>query len=449
MTASTITADALRDLLRVSDDGLARLDRRVYTDAEIFEREMSHVWEKHWIFLAHESQLPKPNDFITAQIGRQPVILIRNRAGKLGAFINACTHRGAPLCRSAKGNAKLMACPYHGWTYDADGALVSVNEEATGAYPESFDKKALGLTPVAKLESYRGFVFASLNADVPSLAEHLGGAAVFIDLLVDQSTQGWEVLRGHSSYTYDGNWKLQAENGVDSYHAPTVHRNFTATIENRKRSASKGDKVAAMNVRHDREQMHGGFYDFGHGHLVIWRDWDNPQDRFNYADLPALTERLGAVKAQWAVGRLRNLFIFPNLMLMDQMSTQIRVIQPLSVGKTKVTGYPFAPTGEAPDKRRRRLRFYEDFFNPSGMATPDDLEVFNLSQKAFAGTASGWSDISRGARHQIEGADRFAEELGIRPVASGGWIEDEGLFVGMYRAWMARITAGLPETRHE
>jgi benzoate/toluate 1,2-dioxygenase alpha subunit len=139
------------------------------------------------------------------------------------------------------------------------------------------------------------------------------------------------------------------------------------------------------------------------------------------------------------VGRLRNLLIFPNLMIMDQMSTQLRVLRPLAVGRTEVTGVAFAPVGEAPDRRRRRLRFFEDFFNPSGMATPDDLEIFNRAQEAFAGERLSHSDISRGARHQIPGANLHAQELGIQPVSSGGWIHDEGLYVGMYRAWAEHL----------
>jgi benzoate/toluate 1,2-dioxygenase alpha subunit len=437
-----MTCPEIQNCLKVGADGLAKLDRRVYTHPDIFELEIQRLWEKTWVFLAHESQLPHSNDFITTQIGRQPVILARDREGKLGAFINACTHRGAKLLCASKGNAKVMTCPYHAWAFDTSGALISVNAEATGAYPPSFDKRLLGLARVARLESYRGFVFASLNADVMPLAEHLGDAAVFMDLVIDQSTSGWEVLKGHSSYTYEGNWKLQAENGVDGYHAPYVHGNFVATIENRKRSTSQGEKVKAMNVHHDPKQMNGGFFDLGHGHLLIWRDWDNPQDRFNYADLPELRQRLGDVKANWAVGRLRNLLVFPNLMLMDQMSTQIRVIRPLSAGKTEVTGYAIAPVGEAPDKRRQRLRFFEDFFNPSGMATPDDLEIFDRSQKGFGGEQCQWSDLSRGASNEVKGANRFADELGIHPKSSGGWIQDEGLFVGMYRAWVEQLSEG-------
>jgi benzoate/toluate 1,2-dioxygenase alpha subunit len=427
-------ASEIADCFQVGADGLARLDRRVYTDRDIFEREMKDLWAKTWIYIAHESQLPKPNDFVTGYIGRQPVILARDRNGELKGFINACSHRGAKLVGSAKGNARAWTCPYHAWSFDTGGTLISVNGEATGAYPPSFDKQELGLKVVPRIESYRGFVFACLDHGVVSLEAHLGDAATFIDLLVDQSAAGWEVLKGHSSYTYDGNWKLQAENSVDGYHAPFVHANFSATIANRKRSMSQGQKVG-MNLRHDPEKMDGGFFDLGRGHVAIWRDWDNPEDRFNYEDRDSIASRIGAVKARWAVGRLRNLFVFPNLMLMDQMSSQIRVLRPISVSKTEVTGYAIAPVGESRAKRWQRLRYFEDFFNPSGMATPDDLEIFNRSQAAFQDQDESWSDMSRGATTCVPGANAFAEELGIKPMVSGGWIQDEGPFLGIYRAW--------------
>jgi benzoate/toluate 1,2-dioxygenase alpha subunit len=423
----------IRDCLRVSADGLASLDRRIYTDPELFELEMERVWHRNWVYVAHESQLPKPGDYVTTHIGRQPVIVLRDTQGELRTFINACPHRGSQLLCESKGSVRNIVCPYHAWSFNTRGDLLAISSESVGAYPPSLDKSKLGLKPVPRVQSYRGFIFGSLDQDVCSLQEHLGGAGTFIDLLADQSTTGWEVLKGRSVYTYEGNWKLQAENAVDGYHAPTVHGNFSAAVENRRRS--NGGAGTAMSVRHDPKAMNGGYFDFGRGHVAIWRDWDNPQDRFNYEELPRLRERMGEVRARWAVGRLRNLLVYPNLMIMDQMSTQLRVIRPLAVGRTEVSGVAFAPVGEVPEQRRRRLRFFEDFFNPSGMATPDDLEIFNRSQQAFAGERLRHSDISRGATHQVQGANAFAQELGINPVSSGAWIHDEGIYVGMYRAW--------------
>ncbi len=440
---SSLSAGVLRDCLRVSEDGLARLDRRVYTDPEIFELEMKWIWERQWVFVTHESQLPGPGHYVTAQIGRQPVVAMKNKAGEIGVFINACTHRGTKLCRLTKGHAKLISCPYHGWTYDTGGKLIALKEEAHGAYPPSFDKQALGLARVPCVESYRGFLFASLNPEAPPLREHLGDAVVFIDLLVDQAEHGWELLKGNCSYTYAGNWKLQAENGVDSYHATTVHANFSETMAHRRRNGSERGKT--MELDHVPVASDGGFFDLGHGHVMIWRDWTNPQDRFNYAERAGIARRMGELRMKWAVTRLRNVLIYPNLLLMDQMSTQVRTIQPISVNKTKVTGYALAPIGEPREQRRHRLRVYEDFFNPSGMATPDDLSEFQFSQQGFQGRTLRWSDLSRGAMHQVAGGNRFAEELGIRPKASGAWIEDEGIFVGKYRYWLELMVRGLEE----
>lgn len=234
-----------------------RLRRDVYTDPEIFEAEMKNIWEKTWVYLAHESQLCAPGDFVSTRIGRQPVILLRNRGMELRAFINACRHRGVTLCRTGKGNSKKFVCPYHSWTYNLDGKLIAVKDEAVGAYPETFTKAEMNLTPVPRLESYRGFVFACLDPDIAPLEAFLGNATTIIDLLVDQGADGLEVLKGSSTYVYKGNWKLQLENGVDGYHATTVHGNFMATIRNRQMADQRDGVVKAMAIPDDAEKLAG------------------------------------------------------------------------------------------------------------------------------------------------------------------------------------------------
>ncbi len=129
---------------------------------------------------------------------------------------------------------------------------------------------------------------------------------------------------------------------------------------------------------------------------------------------------------------------------MDQFSTQIRTYRPIAVDKTEVTIYCIAPKGEAPEARARRIRQYEDFFNASGMATPDDLEEFRACQMSYLAAAARWNDMSRGATHWIEGADEAAAAIGLNPLLSGRRTEDEGLFVVQHRYWhdtMARALA--------
>jgi benzoate/toluate 1,2-dioxygenase alpha subunit len=121
---------------------------------------------------------------------------------------------------------------------------------------------------------------------------------------------------------------------------------------------------------------------------------------------------------------------------MDQFGSQIRLLRPISVDKTEVTIYCIAPKGEADEARAHRIRQYEDFFNVSGMATPDDLEEFRACQQGYNASAMEWNDMSRGATHWITGADDAAKEIGLKPVLSGLKTEDEGLYTIQHRYWM-------------
>ena len=105
---------------------LYRLDRAAFTDEQLFELEMKYIFEGNWVYLAHESQIPNVNDYLTVFIGRQPVVITRSKDGKLNALANTCTHRGAVLCRFKKGNKSSFTCPFHGWTFSNSGKLLKV-----------------------------------------------------------------------------------------------------------------------------------------------------------------------------------------------------------------------------------------------------------------------------------------------------------------------------------
>lgn len=431
----------------VQDDantGLFRCKRNIFTDPELFELEMRYIFEGNWIYLAHESQIPNNNDYFTMSMGRQPIVVARNRGGELNAFINACSHRGAMLCRHKRGNKSTYTCPFHGWTFNNNGRLLKVKDPDGAGYPDQFNKDGShDLTRIARFENYRGFLFGSLSPDVKPLKEHLGEAAKIIDMIVDQSPDGLEVLRGSSTYVYDGNWKLQTENGADGYHVSATHWNYAATTSRRKES-DKVDNVRAMSAGGWAKQG-GGFYSFEHGHLLLWTNWANPEDRPNWDRRHALAEEYGQAMSDWMVGRSRNLCLYPNVYLMDQFSSQIRQYRPIAVDKTEVTIYCIAPRGESVEARARRIRQYEDFFNASGMATPDDLEEFRSCQIGYMGKSAAWNDLSRGAKHWIDGPDEGAQAIGLKPLLSGAKTEDEGLFAVQHRYWMETMQKHLAE----
>lgn len=449
MSAIIDKANELDRLLAaaVQDDkeaGVFRCRRDIFTHADLFELEMKHIFERNWVYLAHESQVPDNNDYYTTWIGRQPVIITRDKNGELHAVINACAHKGAMLCRRKQGNKGSFTCPFHGWTFSNTGKLLKVKDEKTTQYPPQFNcEGSHDLKRVERFESYRGFLFGSLSADVLPLADYLGEARIIIDQIVDQAPNGLEVLRGNSSYIYEGNWKMQMENGCDGYHVSTVHWNYVATMGRRKEEGTQAVDANGWS------KSIAGVYGFKHGHILLWTQTMNPEVRPVYRHRDEIKARVGEAKAQFIVNQTRNLCLYPNVFLMDQLSTQIRVVRPLSVDETEVTIFCFAPKGEDAADRATRIRQYEDFFNVSGMGTADDLEEFRACQKGYAGSSVRWNDLSRGAPLWIEGPDANAEKMGMKPIVSGERSEDEGLFVCQHEYWVRTMRAGLEKEREE
>jgi benzoate/toluate 1,2-dioxygenase alpha subunit len=434
-TLAGIQAHLDQALVEDHENGIFRAKRSIFTDEDLFELEMKHIFEGNWVYLAHDSQIPNVGDYFTTYIGRQPIIISRDKQGELNALINACSHRGAMLCRRKTDNRTTFTCPFHGWTFNNTGKLLKVKDPRDAGYPEQFNKDGShDLTKVARFESYRGFLFGSINPDVLPLEAHLGESTKIIDMIVDQSPDGLEVLRGASTYTYDGNWKLQAENGADGYHVSATHWNYAATTA-RRTTGESANETKNMDAGGWAKQK-GGYYSFDHGHLLLWTGWLDPSNRPLFDRRDELVEKYGEAKADWMINISRNLCLYPNVYLMDQFGSQIRHFRPISVDKTEVTIYCIAPKGESDEARASRIRQYEDFFNASGMATPDDLEEFRSCQKTYLATAAPWNDLSRGVTHQIQGPDANAEVIGLKPISSGARTEDEGLYPIQHGYWV-------------
>lgn len=431
---NTDARDLVTDQVR---RGRFSVSRSIFTDEELFDRELKQIFEGGWVYLAHESQLPAPDDYLSTSIGRKSILLTRTPDGSIKAFLNACPHRGTALTRSERGNKRVLVCPYHGWSFNTDGRNVYIKDRDTGAYSESFEQDSHDLRALPRVEQYRGFVFGSLNPNVPALREHLGPAATFIDLLADQSPDGLEVIGGSTAYRFRGNWKMQLENGVDGYHFTTVHQNYVRVLKQRAARAQQSGEQEQLRSGFNSQAWgtESGWYDLGNGHTLLWLVSTAPSDRPLWEQRDALADRVGPVHAKWMVNRQRNLVLFPNVQLMDQNSTQIRVIRPIAPDVTEVKSYCFGPRGEGAAARERRIRQFEDFFNASGLATSDDLAVFEAMQVGCATDPTAGQGYDRGMQRLWPGPDDEARALGIEPIASGSDAQDELLYHGMYRQW--------------
>lgn len=424
------------------EESIFRVKRTAFTDPALYDREIDRIFDRCWLYLCHESQVPAHGDYVATRMGRHPVFVIRGRDGGLQTFHDACSHRGSKLTGRTSGNARTLVCRYHGWCFNADGACTLVRGGEDAYRDEDLARLGTDLRPIAKFGSYKGFLFGCLDADAPSLEEFLGGAMPFIDLMADQSPDGLEVLRGESRYVMEANWKFQTENSTDGYHVATVHRNFATTVGYRETlGPDQGGGMAKTESSRilSLDKINSGGYDVGNGHMINWADRGHPEAGPLWPARDSLLARFPAGKVKWMLERGRTVTVFPNLLLNDVASTCIRIWRPIAVGLTEIETWCIAPKGEPAEARRARIRKYEDFFFPASLAVPDDVRAMEGAHAGSESLDDGWNDLALGRRTLVDGADDAARELGVTPLNSNPGREVETPFFAFWREWARRI----------
>jgi phenylpropionate dioxygenase-like ring-hydroxylating dioxygenase large terminal subunit len=386
-----------------------RVHTALYKDPEIFEEEQERIFKSTWIWVAHDSELPKPGDFVTTHIGKQPIIVNRDKHGEVRVMLNRCRHRGATLCEHRKGNAAGFVCPYHAWTYGQDGSLKGL--PLPKGYTD-FDKGDYGLVSL-RVESYNGLIFATFNPDAPTLDVFLGRAKPWIDLFMKQGGGFPVKTMGEHKFTFPGNWKIQLENTTDAYHFPVVHKSFLTSLD--------GDTKELFSF------MDAGGYveDLGNGHSVmvmipelvdLEANLDEPiPERFT-----ELAEELRKEHDEDSVRRIVravtgtgfNVNLFPNLACSMAF---FRVLRPLSVDETEIRHIAIGMDGGPAAANQARLRLHEHFQGPMGFGTPDDAEAWERVQRGSdAGEDKVWIMLNRGEDKTESNAGDVTAETGMR-----------------------------------
>ena len=401
--------------------------RAAYVDPAVFTLEQERIFRRAWLYVAHESEVPRAGDYVLTRLGPEEVLLVRREDGGLALLHNRCAHRGARIVTQAAGNARQFRCPYHSWTYGLDGHLIGVPLAEGYA-----DKPNLGLAPVARVESYRGFVFGSHASEGPALAEFLGGLRSAFDNLLDRAPAG-TVTRfgGVLRLEYRGNWKMFMENAVDLVHPGFVHRSSVEAARAHPQ-ALQADPVtqqgAQMFLANGLQAPHwnevplhafpgghvymGGFYRSG----VIAPERDDPVfERYRNA----LVQRHGAEKAAavLAVDRFNNL-VWPTISVNARFGA-LRVVKPLAADRTVVEVQCFRLDGAPPEMHELTLQFVNLAASPASLVASDDLEIFERCQQGLQSAANDWIDVRRGVladRRQADGSILGAgtSELAIR-----------------------------------
>ena len=372
-----------------------RVKPQIYADPEIYQLELERVFARSWLFLAHESMLPKAGDFFTTSMGEDPVVVVRQKDGSLQAYLNQCRHRGMRLCHADGGNTKAFTCPYHGWRFDNRGQLFGI--PGKNAYGPAFKARDMHLARPAQVASYKGFIFATLNSEAPPLAEHLGNATRYLDAWIEHNGGAQNiVLAGAQRFRVGCNWKLVWDNAGDGYHVPFSHQSLLVMTKER---YGGGDMAYFADA--DRSRMSNNALD--NGHTVVdqrpemhgnsaWREQRPQPGREPYeAHVAATHSRDQAQRVlDTTVGAGMNLNIFPNLAL---IGNQVQVIQPLAVGETSVSWHATRRRDVDAEVNTMRLRTQEDF---PVMGEMDDAANFEECQRGLMNSPEDeWVDMGR------------------------------------------------------
>ena len=238
------------------------LQARFYLGADSDALDRRAVFAKSWQLLAHASQLAEPGDHVVAEIAGVPLLLVRDEAGELHALHNVCRHRAGPLALCDGRGAKKLRCHYHGWTYALDGRLLSATEMHTA---KDFPAERIRL-PQARIAAWRGLVFATLDANQPSLGEVLDGMEA---RLGGHAIEGY-VFHARECYDIACNWKTYIDNYLEGYHVPHIHPELNRMLDYR-------NYVIETSRWHSLQHspLESGETLYGSGEALYWFVWPN------------------------------------------------------------------------------------------------------------------------------------------------------------------------------
>ncbi len=426
-------------ILGLVDAGKGTVDRRIFSEQDIYELELERIFARAWLFMCHDSQIPNPGDFFMTFMGEDRVIVVRDNDGSAQVLINSCRHRGNAVCRAEEGHATSFMCTYHGRTYDLTGNLVGV-PGFKEVYHEELDRENWGLIKAGKVDSYKGFIFATMDGEAPELDEFLGDVGrIGLSLLAESGDV--KAVPGVQKYTIPCNWKLAVDNVWDWYHPGLSHASSTMAGYNFRKPAAPGEKApppprnaAALAFQMDHMVLLG---DYGH---AISGPKLTEKTRAIFNGIPGQDESwretehaLHEVSAVGLTSR-GHPNIFPTAWVTG--GKQISLRHPKGPFSTEIWWFTFLDPQADKELYIIQKHRANHTFGPAGMLEQDDGENWGESTRAMRGVISKRFPVNyqMGLRH----GDTVADETGPPHIDTN---VNEHAQLWLYRGWAEWMAA--------
>lgn len=388
MRLQTTTSD-IEAMLEQMRTGVpeGRVPARIFNDQQVYELEQRKLFSKAWCFLAHETEIPQPGDYVTRYIADNNIIVARDEHGEVHASLNMCRHRGNQMCKSEMGNASHFRCSYHGWVYKNSGELVGVPYYKQ-AYDSKIDRTQWSLIKV-RTDTYAGLIFGTLDPAAPTLEEYLGGFQFYLDMYLKQGPGGSEVYGPPDHWMANSDWKICAENfSGDGYHTPVTHQ-FGFHLGYFPSSGASHSQGWAVNIP-------GKGHSIGLGHTPGMAPFAGyPPDLVDKMRESLTADQLGVFsKVRTAVGS-----VFPNLSFLIQPFSLVpgdpgvrlctmRLWHPRGPGQLEMWSWCLVPTDASPEYKEQVYKAYTLAFGQAGTFEQDDFENWsNVTRQAGSSMA--------------------------------------------------------------
>lgn len=390
------------------EGSLARVPYWVYQDEANYRRELQRLFEgATWNYVCLETDLAKPGDYRTSQVGALPVIVVRDADGAINCFENRCAHRGALIALDDAGTVQnQFKCVYHAWSYDLAGNLRGIAFErginGVGGMPPSFRRDCHGPRKL-RTTVLCGLVFATLSPDTPPIEEFLGAEVLGrVRRVLNRPIR----VMGRFVQALPNNWKLYVENVKDTYHASLLHL-FFGTFRITRLTQGGGVLVSPDGGHHASYTIDRA----DDARSTAYRDQGLRTENRDYklAD-PSLLDTVD----EFGDGiQLQILSIFPAFILQQiHNCLAVRQVVPTGVDSMELRWTYFGFADDPPEMTRRRLK-QQNLVGPAGFVSMEDGCVGGFVQRGIAAAGDQVSVIEMGGSG-AESQSTRATEASVR-----------------------------------